>query len=94
MGARPIFYYYILWSWVKVNIGIGIYQLFSKYIESNLENEIYYLHATDEREASEEPHGSSDSRQLAHKLGCSVLQNNFVTFTFYFVYLRGKLGNC
>ena len=36
--------------------------------------EVDDLHRADEREASEEPHGSSYSWQLAYKLGCSVLQ--------------------
>ena len=40
-----------------------------------LDCEVDYLHGTDEREASEEPHGSSYSGQLVYKLGCSVLQN-------------------
>ena len=36
--------------------------------------EVDDLHRADEREASEEPHGTSYSRQLVHKLGCSVLK--------------------
>ena len=49
-----------------------------KKIFSNLEAKVKYLHTTDEREASEEPHGSSYSWQLVYKLGCSVLQCLYV----------------
>ena len=44
-------------------------------LEDNLDYEVEYLHPADEGEACEEPHGASYSRQLVHKLGCSVLQN-------------------
>ena len=40
---------------------------------NNFDDEVEYLHSTDEREASEEPHGSSYSGQLVYKLRCSVL---------------------
>ena len=43
---------------------------------NNFDDEVEYLHSTDEREASEEPHGSSYSEQLVYKLGCSVLNIN------------------
>ena len=43
-------------------------------LEDNLDYEVHDLHGADEGEASEEPHGASYSRQLVHKLGCSVLQ--------------------
>ena len=42
--------------------------------QDNLDCEVDDLHPADEREACEEPHGASYSRQLVHKLGCSVLQ--------------------
>ena len=42
---------------------------------NDLEDEVEYLHSTDEREASEEPHGSSYGGQFVYKLGCSVLQS-------------------
>ena len=38
-----------------------------------LDCEVDNLHRTDEREASEEPHGSSYSRQLVLHFICSVL---------------------
>ena len=38
-----------------------------------LDHIVEYLHGTNEREASEEPHGSSYSGQLVYKLGSSVL---------------------
>ena len=41
---------------------------------NDLEDEVEYLHSTDEKEASEEPHGSSYSGQLFYKLSCSVLE--------------------
>ena len=53
----------------------GNYLFPRKYISQYLGHEVYYLHPTDEREASEEPHGSSYGWQLVHKLGCSVLQS-------------------
>ena len=45
-----------------------------KYLYNNLDHEVEDLHGTDEREAREEPHGASDSGQLVHQLGCSVLK--------------------
>ena len=44
-------------------------------LQDNLEHVVDYLQPADEREASEEPHGASYSRQLVFKLGCSVLNN-------------------
>ena len=46
------------------------------HVECNLDHKVEYLHCTDEGEACEEPHGASYSRQLVHKLGCSVLKRN------------------
>ena len=46
----------------------------SHHSQQDLDNEVEYLHRTDEREASEEPHGSSYGGQLVYELGCSVLQ--------------------
>ena len=48
---------------------------FLDHLQYNLEHEVNDLDPADEREACEEPHGASYSRQLVHKLGCSVLQN-------------------
>ena len=45
-------------------------------LEHNLDHEVNDLDPADEREACEEPHGASYSRQLVHKLGCSVLFDN------------------
>ena len=50
------------------------------YVSHYLGHEVYNLHGTDEREASEEPHGSSYGWQFIYKLGCSVLQRMFVLF--------------
>ena len=50
--------------------------LFSDHLPHNLEHEVNDLDPADEREACEEPHGASYSRQLVHKLGCSVLFDN------------------
>ena len=44
-------------------------------LDQYLAQEVEYLDPADEGEACEEPHGASYSRQLVHKLGCSVLQN-------------------
>ena len=46
----------------------------SQYVDHNPDHEVEDLHPADEREAREEPHGASDSRQLVHKLGCLVLK--------------------
>ena len=35
--------------------------VFPDCLQQNLDHEVEYLHRTDEREASEEPHGSSNS---------------------------------
>ena len=48
----------------------------SHHAQQDLDPEVEYLHPTDEREASEEPHGSSYSGQLVYKLGCSVLNQS------------------
>ena len=45
-----------------------------KYFYNNLGHEVDDLHGTDEREAREEPHGASDSGELVHQLGCTVLK--------------------
>ena len=42
------------------NIFISL-QLLFEYIQNDLDDEVEYLHPTDDREASEEPHGSSSS---------------------------------
>ena len=47
---------------------------FLDHLQYNLEHEVNDLNPADEREACEEPHGASYSRQLVHKLGCSVLE--------------------
>ena len=52
-----------------------IFIYFYSYIPNYFAHEIEYLHPADDGEACEEPHGASYSRQLVHKLGCSVLQN-------------------
>ena len=44
-----------------------------KKISSNLEDKVEYLNRADEREASEEPHGSSYGWQLVFCLICSIL---------------------
>ena len=41
---------------------------------NDFDDEVEYLHRTDKREASEEPHGSSYSGQLVYKLGRSILK--------------------
>ena len=51
-----------------------IFIYFYSYIPNYFAHEIEYLHPADDGEACEEPHGASNSRQLVHKLGCSVLQ--------------------
>ena len=45
-------------------------------LDQYLAQEVEYLDPADEGEACEEPHGASYSRQLVHKLGCSVLFDN------------------
>ena len=45
-------------------------------LDQYLAQEVEYLDPADEGEACEEPHGASYSRQLVHKLGCSVLQKD------------------
>ena len=50
--------------------------LLSDHLQYNLDHEVNDLDPADEREACEEPHGASYSRQLVHKLGCSVLFDN------------------
>ena len=69
MSSSELLYFQIL---------ISIFRFYfpSDNLEEYLENEVDDLHPADEREASEEPHGASYSRQLVHKLGCSVLQRS------------------
>ena len=45
-------------------------------LDQYLAQEVEYLDPTDEREACEEPHGASYSRQLVHKLRCTVLKSD------------------
>ena len=52
----------------------GNYLFPRKYISQYLGHEVYYLHPTDEREASEEPHGSSYGGHLVGELRRSILQ--------------------
>ena len=49
---------------------------FLDHLQHDLDHEVNDLDPADEREACEEPHGASYSRQLVHKLGCSVLFDN------------------
>ena len=51
--------------------------MFSDELHQNLDHKVKYLHPTDEREASEEPHGSSYSGQLVYKLGSSILMRSY-----------------
>ena len=52
-------------------------KIFSFYIinkiSSNLEDKVEYLNRADDREASEEPHGSSYRWQMVFHLICSIL---------------------
>ena len=55
--------------------GLFSYKLFPRDNPQKKSNkEVEYLHPADEREASEEPHGASYSRQLVHQGGGLVLQ--------------------
>ena len=49
----------------------------SQYVDHNPDQEVEDLHPADDREAREEPHGASDSGELVHKLGCSVLKRKY-----------------
>lgn len=51
----------------------------SHHLQYNLDQEVYYLHGTDEGEPSEEPHGSTNISQLVEQLGCSVLKLSMKT---------------
>ena len=44
--------------------------------QHDLDHEEDDLHPADEGEAGEEAHGASDSGQLVHELGCTVLESN------------------
>ena len=56
---------------------ISVRSGFPKHFFNDLDHEVKYLHPTDEREASEESHGSSYGGHLVHKLGCSVLDRSY-----------------
>ena len=44
-----------------------------EYLEDDLDSKVDNLNSTDDGEPSEESHGSSNSWQHIHKLGCSIL---------------------